>query len=101
MHSTAREEDHPAKISRCWTPRREAFQEGISRSQAGAAERMLDDILAEGSDVRRAAYDFFRLFRDCGAGGYYSTPEGGYVGNVPIPHFPGPSPEALAHLFDS
>ena len=63
---------------------------------------LLDDILSEGSNARRLGYDFFRLFRDRVAGGYYSTPEGwkaiGYVGNVPLPHFPGAPPEALAHL---
>jgi hypothetical protein len=50
-----------------------------------------------------AERSFFRLFRDRVAGGYYSTPEGwraiGYTGNVPLAgDYPGPPPEALAHI---
>jgi Gluconate 2-dehydrogenase subunit 3 len=49
-----------------------------------------------------AAANFFARFRDLTAGGFYSTPEGmkdiGYVGNVPLATFDGPTPEALKHL---
>lgn len=45
---------------------------------------------------------FFKRFRDLVAGGYYTSPVGmkdlGYVGNVPLAAFPGPTPEALRHL---
>ena len=63
-----------------------------------------DDICSFGKakpEFKQAA-QFFRKFRDLTAGGFYSTPEGmkdiGYVGNVPIATFEGPTPEALKHL---
>ena len=63
---------------------------------------LLDDIVKEGTEARKAAHGFFTNFRDKVAGGYYSTPEGwkaiGYVGNVPMAEFPGPPPEVLKHL---
>jgi hypothetical protein len=63
---------------------------------------LVDDIVKEGTDARKQAFAFFRLFRDRAAGGYYSTSEGwkaiGYVGNLPMAEFPGPPPEVLKHL---
>jgi hypothetical protein len=63
---------------------------------------ILDDIVKEGTDARKQAHAFFRMFRDRVAGGYYSTPIGwkaiGYVGNVPMAEYPGPPPEVLKHL---
>jgi len=63
---------------------------------------ILDDIVKEGTDARKQAYSFFKMFRDRVAGGYYSTPIGwkaiGYVGNVPLAEYPGPPPEVLKHL---
>ena len=63
---------------------------------------ILDDIVKEGTDARKQAYSFFKMFRDRVAGGYYSTPVGwkaiGYVGNVPMAEYPGPPPEVLKHL---
>jgi hypothetical protein len=63
---------------------------------------LIDDIVKEGTEARKKGWDFFRLFRDRAAGGYYSTQEGwkaiGYVGNVPMAEFPGPPPEVLKHL---
>lgn len=45
---------------------------------------------------------FFARFRDLTAGGFYTTPEGtkdlGYVGNIPLPAFPGPPPEVLKQV---
>jgi hypothetical protein len=46
---------------------------------------------------------FFSAVRALTLGGYYSTPEGwadiGYMGNTPIAgSYPGPTPDALAHL---
>jgi hypothetical protein len=50
----------------------------------------------------KKAAQFFAKFRDLTAGGFYTTPEGmkdiGYVGNVPIAVFEGPSPAALKHI---
>jgi hypothetical protein len=63
---------------------------------------IIDDIVKDGSDARKQAYSFFKMFRDRVAGGYYSTPIGwkaiGYVGNTPMAEFPGPPPEVLKHL---
>lgn len=63
---------------------------------------IIDDIVKEGTDARKQAYNFFKMFRDRVAGGYYSTPIGwkaiGYIGNVPMPEYPGPPPEVLKHL---
>lgn len=63
---------------------------------------IIDDIVKDGTDARKQAYNFFKMFRDRVAGGYYSTPIGwkaiGYVGNVPMPEYPGPPPEVLKHL---
>ena len=63
---------------------------------------ILDDIVKEGTPARKAAYNFFKMFRDRVAGGYYSTPIGwkaiGYIGNVPMAEYPGPPPEVLKHL---
>lgn len=45
---------------------------------------------------------FFKRYRDLTAGGYYTTPEGmkdlGYVGNVALEKFEGPTPEVLKKL---
>ncbi len=50
----------------------------------------------------KKAAQFFAKFRDLTAGGFYTTPEGmkdiGYVGNVPIAVFEGPTPAALKHI---
>jgi hypothetical protein len=50
----------------------------------------------------RAAARFFHRYRDLTSGGFYSTPEGmkdlGYVGNVALATFEGPTPAALKHL---
>ena len=63
---------------------------------------IVDDIVKEGTEAHKNAFNFFKNFRDRVTGGYYSTPEGwkaiGYVGNVPLVEFPGPPPEVLKHL---
>jgi hypothetical protein len=45
---------------------------------------------------------FFARYRDLTAGGFYTSPEGrqdlGYIGNVPLTRFEGPSTELLAQL---
>ena len=81
---------------------RKRFGKGFAETAAEQQTAILDDIVKEGTDARKQAFSFFTLFRDRVAGGYYSTPEGwkaiGYVGNVPLPDFPGPPPEVLKHL---
>jgi hypothetical protein len=63
-----------------------------------------DDIcyVANAKPEFRQAAQFFRRFRDLTAGGYYTTPEGmkdiGYIGNVAMEKYAGPTPEALKHL---
>jgi hypothetical protein len=61
-----------------------------------------DLAIAAKSGDRAPPARFFKRFRDLVAGGYYTTPIGmkdiGYVGNVPLAAFPGPTPEALQHL---
>ena len=78
------------------------FSKGFADAAPEQQTAILDDIVKEGTDARKQAFGFFSLFRDRASGGYYSTPEGwkaiGYVGNVPMPEFPGPPPEVLKHL---
>ncbi|HVY85339.1 MAG TPA: gluconate 2-dehydrogenase subunit 3 family protein, partial [Caulobacterales bacterium] len=66
---------------------------------------LFDDIAYK--DRVKAGYekpaDFFRRLRGLVLAGFYTLPEGvadiGYVGNSPIQGpYPGPTPEALAHL---
>ena len=66
--------------------------------------QICDDIcyVPKATTGHRLAAEFFQKYRNLTAGGYYTTAEGmkdiGYTGNVPIPAFEGPSPEALAKL---
>lgn len=73
---------------------------------AGDAERraIFDDIAFKGKikpGLGRPAF-FFQRLRGLMLGGFFSRPEGmkdiGYVGNTPMPSYPGPTDEALAHL---
>ena len=56
---------------------------------------------AERPEYKSAAV-FFKRYRDLTAGGFYTTPQGmkdiGYVGNVPLPSFEGPTLAALKHV---
>jgi hypothetical protein len=60
-----------------------------------------DDICfrAAAVDPFKEAARFFALYRDLTAGGYYTTPAGsnaiGYIGNMPLAVFDGPSDEVL------
>ncbi len=78
------------------------FSKGFVDAAPAEQTALLDDIVKEGTDARKAAHGFFTNFRDKVVGGYYSTPEGwkaiGYVGNTPMAEFPGPPPEVLKHL---
>jgi Gluconate 2-dehydrogenase subunit 3 len=67
----------------------------------GQRRMICDDICflpATARNLRQAAA-FFARFRDLTLGGFYTTPEGrkdlGYMGNVPLDKFDGPSPEVL------
>jgi uncharacterized protein CbrC (UPF0167 family) len=96
---------------------REVIQKGLAWLDAEASKRhgkvfadataaqqtaFVDDIVKEGTEARQSGFAFFQVFRDRAMCGYFSTPEGwnaiGYVGNKPIPEFPGPPPEVLKHL---
>ena len=63
-----------------------------------------DDICDKGraGPARREAAHFFAVYRDLTAGGFYSSPAGrkdlGYVGNVPLEHFPAPPADLLKKL---
>jgi hypothetical protein len=73
-------------------------------AEAAPAEQtaLLDDVVKDGTDAHKQAFNFFKIFRDRVAGGYYTTPNGwkaiGYVGNVPQVEFAGPPVEVLKHL---
>jgi hypothetical protein len=78
------------------------FKKGFADCTAADQTAIIDDIVKDKTEAHKAAFDFFKNFRDKVTGGYYSTPEGwkaiGYVGNVPMVEFPGPPPEVLKHL---
>lgn len=63
-----------------------------------------DDICyaAKAKPEHRKAAQFFNLYRNLTAGGYYSTPEGmkdiGYVGNIAMETYDGPPKEVLQKL---
>ncbi|MEQ1862038.1 MAG: gluconate 2-dehydrogenase subunit 3 family protein [Chthoniobacteraceae bacterium] len=75
---------------------------GFAECDAARQVAIVEDIVKDGTPARKAGYNFFKLFRDRVAGGYFSTQEGwkaiGYTGNVPLSEFPGPTPEALKHV---
>jgi Gluconate 2-dehydrogenase subunit 3 len=76
------------------------FGKGFSDLDRGAQHGICDDICDESraATVRRAAAQFFALYRDLTAGGFYSTPAGrkdlNFIGNVALARFDGP-PAAL------
>lgn len=78
----------------------QGFVSLISRQRTA----ICDDICYEpkAKDEFKTAAKFFARFRDLTAGGYYTTPEGmkdiGYIGNVPLASFEGPSPELIKKL---
>lgn len=81
---------------------RKRFGKVFAEAEAADQTALLDDVVKDGTDARQQAFNFFKLFRDRAAGGYYSTPEGwkaiGYIGNVPMAEYPGPPPEVLRHV---
>lgn len=78
------------------------FGKGFAECDAAQQTALVEDIVKDGTAAKKEGYNFFKLFRDRVAGGYFSTPEGfkaiGYTGNVPLFEFPGPPPEALKHV---
>jgi len=84
---------------------RENFAAGFAEAADGQRAEILDRIAfadrVEAGLEDRAA--FFHQYRNLTLSAFYATEEGsadiGYIGNVPIEgEYPGPTPEALAHL---
>jgi hypothetical protein len=92
---------------------------GLVWLDAESKARFGSDFAAASEVQRRALFDdiawkgrikpgyelpahFFARLRSLVMGGYYSLPEGlkdiGYMGNAPATEWPGPTPQALAHL---
>jgi hypothetical protein len=92
---------------------------GLAWLDAECKARFGGDFAAAGDTQRRAVFDdiawrgkvkpgyelparFFARLRALVMGGFYSLPEGlkdiGYMGNAPGTTWPGPTPQALAHL---
>jgi hypothetical protein len=78
------------------------FEKVFAEATGAQQIALIEDIIADGTDARKKAFSFWKLFRDRSAGAYYSTPLGwkaiGYTGNTPLSEFPGATPEALKHL---
>jgi hypothetical protein len=76
------------------------FADLTTDQQTAICDSICNPATAKSGDAQ--AVRFFKRFRDLAAGGYYTTPPGmkaiGYVGNVPLPAFPGPPFEALRHV---
>ena len=83
---------------------RKLFGSGFAELQADQKQHVCEFFAdpEKARDVGAQAARFFRRIRDLAVGGYYTTPQGmkvaGYVGNVPVTTFEGPTPEALRHL---
>jgi hypothetical protein len=90
-----------------WLDAESAHKSGKAFAQASDAQRrtVFDTVAFKDKvqpDYVRPAEFFVRL-RSLMIGGFYSLPEGmkdiGYMGNAPsVGEYPGPTPEALAHL---
>jgi hypothetical protein len=80
------------------------FGRGFADLDGPQQRAICDDICdaARASPARQDPARFFAVFRDLTAGGFYSSPAGskdvGYIGNVPLTHFPGPPSELLRKL---
>ena len=80
------------------------FKDGFAQLSEAQQHAICDDICfapKAAAEFRNAA-NFFSVFRDLTAGGFYTTPAGwkdiGYVGNVALARFDGPPPEVLKHV---
>lgn len=80
------------------------FQADFAAASEKQKTALCDDIChtAMAKDEFKKAARFFARFRDLTATGFYTTPEGikdlGHIGNMPLPRFDGPPPEALRRL---
>ncbi|MED5421458.1 MAG: gluconate 2-dehydrogenase subunit 3 family protein [Pseudomonadota bacterium] len=83
----------------------EQFDAGFADATNGQRSSLLDQI-AFADKVEnglKTQHDFFRVYRNLTMSAFYATEEGmadiGYIGNIPVAgEYPGPTPEALAHL---
>jgi hypothetical protein len=86
------------------TESRKRFNRGFADLSNDQKQRICDDICSreKAAPEFKAAANFFRTFRNLAMSGFYTTPEGmkelGYLGNVPLQKFDGPTPEVLAYL---
>jgi Gluconate 2-dehydrogenase subunit 3 len=77
------------------------FAKQFAELDESAQHAICDDVCYEKTARPQfaGAAKFFARYRDLTAGGFYTSPEGrkdlGYMGNVPLPKFSGPSPEVL------
>jgi hypothetical protein len=80
------------------------FQTAFTKLTEARQHALCDDIcfLPKAAPQFKEAANFFAVFRNLTAGGFYTTPAGwkdvGYVGNVALERFDGPPPEVLKHL---
>ncbi len=89
-----------------WLDAESARRYGAVFAEAAGPQRasLCEDISRDdpGRPGLKPAADFFRLFRNLVAGGFYTTPEGmrdiGYEGNVPLARFDGPPPGLVERL---
>jgi hypothetical protein len=83
---------------------RRRFARGFAELDAAGHRAICDRIcnLSRAAAAQREAAQFFALFRDLTAGGFYTTPVGRkdleYIGNVPRARFEGPPAELLKRL---
>ncbi|GHF13368.1 hypothetical protein GCM10017044_04210 [Kordiimonas sediminis] len=75
------------------------FSAGYAECGHDAQVTMMADIA---TDTDSTYHRFFDRFRTLTLGGYYTTPAGfediGYLGNVPMEHYPGPADDIKAML---
>jgi Gluconate 2-dehydrogenase subunit 3 len=89
-----------------WLDAEAARRLGKAFSDLGAPQQrgICDDICdaSRASPARQPAVQFFALYRDLTAGGFYSSPVGrkdlNYIGNVPLASFEGPPLALLKSL---
>lgn len=86
------------------TESNERFGQPFAALSTTQQREICDDIkyVPDAAPAFTQAARFFRMFRNLTATGFYTTTEGmadlQYIGNVALPRFDGPPPEALRHL---
>jgi hypothetical protein len=100
-------QDRPVVIEGLdWVGKESQQRFGASFAKLSTAQHfaICDDIGASGEPAKKfaTAASFFTRFRELTASGFYTTPEGmrdiGYVGNIAMVSFDGPSPEVIKRL---